>query len=138
MVQVLESLQAELRERAVALEGFSPDASRAFMQAAERTGAALEHYLDEPLSIREAADEHGWNYEALRQRLHRDGLLESLDGRNAVRRRVMLEQVGRGRGQRRTAERRRAKARGQAPEVELDTALRAALSRARKRTNHSQ
>ena len=133
MVRLLESLGDHFRKRAAGVEGFSDDGARAFAQAAEHVDHVLRAYMSECLTIKEASVEFGWDYEALRQRLKRSPELRAeRNGRPAVARAVMIEQIGRGRGPR-TKVRKSEKPRHQGLDSDLRSVLTGVARRASRR-----
>ena len=131
MVRLLESLGDHFRKRAAGVEGFSDGGARAFAEAAEHVDHVLRSYLSEYLTIKEASVEFGWDYEALRQRLKRSPDLRSeKNGRPAVARAVMLEQVGRGRGPRSKVQK--------SDKPRLDSDLRSVLAGVARRSNRGE
>jgi hypothetical protein len=99
-IQALPELFLNEAERA---KPYSPMAARVWGWAAEWLRVALEARLDDVLSIRAAAAESGWSYEALRRRVSADpGLNAGTPGAPAIRRRD-LQRLGPPRGRRKLA-----------------------------------
>lgn len=101
--EIKEKVVAKLEERALTLEGYSPDAARAYRGAVTLVAQEFAAASAQLLPIQRAAREYGWNPEALRRRIASDTQLNAGVPNRPLVSRASMEALGNGRGPRRTA-----------------------------------